>query len=659
LWVMSRRAWALLLARALERNRWSDSARWSEEFRVPYCDPWVHLEALSDELRDVRDKRLEDEAIKPDFTPGRFTDPTKTVHLTADPDSHVEWFRRMVEDVGIPLQLQFVSILGSSIRNLVLTSRQMSAWDVLRVIAMLRQKNDPLIGRIFARPAVAAMSAADRALLIGVLRREIDYWRGATVSTRMKGSQICDRLGLLIELLSRVVLCADSALAEDAFRFALELGEDPTIRNVGLFEPIGNLAHWSLAAVAPAQRGALASAALAFPTPGEAGFPTARDYPAASTWLWLIAAVARRPPGAWDERIDRLLSALAQNPQAQEARLRLTALAKFDLLSPQEAKAFGQILWTTLDMGVPPMPVAEPIMLGALRWLPHPEDVDVMGLLARRLFDAPAALTLTELRGFRAIEDTEVRPTPDQAASMFDHLVAWRPKVYDHPVSQMFGGLDNRPWADAIARALSRVVIPALGPDRLTEDRLDAAFGFEAEAKDPDILHGIVAFADALQDRREQISTKVRRALFSGDHEAVQAAAEAVFVWRKRSPQSFSPAMIDHLLAAFEGRRPVGLYAVIVALYRLVRLEALDSSQLARLETPLGDYVEESAYDRIRPDTMQAVSVSLVRQGCVRLARALKAAGAASPAADAWLAAAREDPLPEVRFTGDDAEDLT
>ena len=62
----------------------------------------------------------------------------------------------------------------------------------------------------------------------------------------------------------------------------------------------------------------------------------------------------------------------------------------------------------------------------------------------------------------------------------------------------------------------------------------------------------------------------------------------------------------------------------------------------------------EADYRRIDPESRAAVTVSLARAECVRLAAALRASGQAGPEVDAWLESAAIDPLPEVRFALDD-----
>ena len=79
----------------------------------------------------------------------------------------------------------------------------------------------------------------------------------------------------------------------------------------------------------------------------------------------------------------------------------------------------------------------------------------------------------------------------------------------------------------------------------------------------------------------------------------------------------------------------------------------LTAEQKLRISEALGDLIAETAYEEIDLDSQIAVSVSLIRAECVRLARALQRSGTDSPNISRWLADAAVDPLPEVRFVLD------
>lgn len=70
-----------------------------------------------------------------------------------------------------------------------------------------------------------------------------------------------------------------------------------------------------------------------------------------------------------------------------------------------------------------------------------------------------------------------------------------------------------------------------------------------------------------------------------------------------------------------------------------------------RLIQALGDLRDETRYQQIESYSRAAVTVSLVRSQCVRLAKILLSHGSDDPILQAWIDDAVNDALPEVRFS--------
>jgi hypothetical protein len=111
--------------------------------------------------------------------------------------------------------------------------------------------------------------------------------------------------------------------------------------------------------------------------------------------------------------------------------------------------------------------------------------------------------------------------------------------------------------------------------------------------------------------------------------------------------------LIEQVVWAVETRRDAGLHAVTHCARRLVELNCCTAEHRLRLNQSLGDLITETAYEGIDPDSRDAVSASLLRAECVRLARALQNSGLNEVNVQKWLANAAIDPLPEVRYALD------
>ena len=94
-----------------------------------------------------------------------------------------------------------------------------------------------------------------------------------------------------------------------------------------------------------------------------------------------------------------------------------------------------------------------------------------------------------------------------------------------------------------------------------------------------------------------------------------------------------------------------GLAAMLGAALTLIRHNVLLAEDVQRLMQTMAWIRRELRYEDVDFDTMEAVSVSLVRAECVKLAVALKGRVADEEILRAWIDEAKGDPLPEVRFS--------
>ncbi|HXV00795.1 MAG TPA: SIR2 family protein [Caulobacteraceae bacterium] len=215
-WIMSRRAWAAWLARVLERNQLSSFTPWTEEFRISHCDPWELCKGIADDLREAVEKQRLAKVRRPRFEPGNYDDPSRTVHMVSDMTGPEHTFRRLVEDAGVPIHLELVDVLGDQAKDIAALTDRAKTYDWLRLVSMLRGRSDPIVESAFGRVAVAAAPAGIRVEVVAALYREIAFWRGRLGANQVRWSSV-QRLGLLIELLARFSLCADSGTAEIAY----------------------------------------------------------------------------------------------------------------------------------------------------------------------------------------------------------------------------------------------------------------------------------------------------------------------------------------------------------------------------------------------------------------------------------------------------------
>jgi hypothetical protein len=187
----------------------------------------------------------------------------------------------------------------------------------------------------------------------------------------------------------------------------------------------------------------------------------------------------------------------------------------------------------------------------------------------------------------------------------------------------------------------------------LTEKRAAAAMELIARESVQRARASLPYFANAGDAALAQIVQSLRRGVIGPSFDDV-VGATAAETWVKLAVAGTAPRLPDQLseqvISAVETRQEVGLNCLLRCARRLAETGGLAPTHASRLSDALGDLLAETAYETIDPDSREAVSVSLIRAECVRLAHTLDNLGAASGPMTAWLTMPDTDPLPEVRF---------
>ena len=143
------------------------------------------------------------------------------------------------------------------------------------------------------------------------------------------------------------------------------------------------------------------------------------------------------------------------------------------------------------------------------------------------------------------------------------------------------------------------------------------------------------------------------------EHQQVGGAAIALVRWGKLVREGvlneLPRALVELLIATIETRQEEGLHALLSAASSLLKDGLLDAGDMARLMRALSDLRIETQYDEVILDSRKAVSVSIIRVECVKLAMDLITRVNDDGTLQAWIDAAKSDALPEVRFSIVDA----
>jgi len=151
------------------------------------------------------------------------------------------------------------------------------------------------------------------------------------------------------------------------------------------------------------------------------------------------------------------------------------------------------------------------------------------------------------------------------------------------------------------------------------------------------------------------IVSAIRTGLVGSEFQHVNSAAVAIIRWAKlvhdRVLQELPRPLVEQLIATIETRQEAGLQPMLSAALSLLKENLLATEDLNRLMAALAKIRFEFRYEDVDFDSVRAVSISLVRGECVKLAVVLKDHIADDNTLQGWLDEANSDPLPEVRFS--------
>lgn len=665
LWIRSRRAWARWLASganllgAQEDSSISAFDALAAADREAKCDPWRevdHLRGLVEDAARERQKRAAEELV-PQFEPGAYRDNKNTTyfesHVVSEPWQEIT---RIQEIVGIPYRFENTAMLSVACESLHIAPKPTTRWHILLIRAIWSYKSryiDWHLGRI----AIARLPL-DVAEQCGTLiRNALSNWcREArkTASEPHIHVYIIDAVRSLMVALCRFTPRLDLVNVGLNFNLAVEIGEQPELRDIWLTGPLGSLLRHSLEAMTPELRSSVALACLKFPISSEARISHKTD-PWPNPFVALRTTEIRRPAGdsQWTNRIQELLKLVRSKGDSRtEAVIRLHHLNCASALSVAESMTFAEALWSEVDAVNPPLPADTSLYWHVFKQLPAPEGVNIRDTLRKRLHSPEHGwlsnpLLLTSI-ACAARSPDPILPTSDTAFILLDEIV--KMANTNTPASDIQEDLK-----EAIGGVISLALAPVLTTTQINTSYAEAFIDLVEREELHHASRGCVHFAQLHPTLCDRVSNLLSIRLVGNSWRAVSCSADAIEMWAGLGKSTAAPIpdpLIESLIGAIEARRTVGQAALLSGVQTLVNAGNLKASHLERLARALILVTAESAYENVTPQSEQAITASLLRRECVELIDALldKVDARYVPPLRTWLEQAANDPLPEVRF---------
>ena len=671
IWVRSRRALldyvSMIDWESSEKGSYAESRVRSIQDRIFHCDPWEHVENARRAIQDIHDVRqkLRDETRQMEFSPGAF----RVRNSTEDPSiAGARELRREIqrwaEWSGIPNRFKNSSLPHLVAEALALAPEPSLPWMLLMVRGLHGSK-DSYLNRNLTRLTLAKLPKEVRDEAISTLLNACEFWRKRITresdEDAVRASQAT--LGEVMSVLGRLIVAADAQTAQKSLNFAFDLAENNRDIEWRQYEALGDLFEGAISAL-PIHDAALSLRCASMLLASELSERLMKNlWPEPTQWLNRFDANQDMTLSAVNtERIEHLLRTARLSGFARtQALMRLSALLRLGLLSPQQKNVFGEALWSKLDDGNPPLPSEIPFQIRTLRDLPAPHSVDVVALLCERLFTVskyarPEDQTILDMIAVATSPDP-VLPASSTATALLDDYLQLHPRlriwIEGSPNESPYLVRLRRDWLGLV---VGRALVPAMEAYQLTPERLDKLLDLMDETNSASAVTALPYFAAAHPGEVGRLVYRVQVALLGAVSGDVAGGAEAVRTWlgKENLRACLSTEQISHLQELLITALTVNSSQSeleVVKTAHAVLAKNLDPAYAGRLTKATQLLLKRTQPDQILLGTDGEAYFSLVRAEVLRMAKTLLDSGQMkSDELQAAVVESSSDPLPEIRF---------
>lgn len=650
IYVFSRLAWAHWLLRGVQVWK-ADSPfeAFPSSYQDKKCSPWDHIQYIQERITKALEKQQKQQEIEPSFEPGSYKDNSNTV--TFSNEIHpILIFDGISNNTGMPLRWDHVSFLVESASSLVGLDDLEGGHRFSLAIRTANSDTSDTLKTTFSRIQMACVPQSEIDQLLSRCTQAIQYW----ISKRTTGSQAqqrhaLDRLRVFIEVLARLQVRATPKQAKDAFRLAMELGNNQILRHFRPCDALEHLIDYALKSIPESLHHELLQDALLFPLPTEIGSTNHNKWPNP-----VIKYPGKRSQDTvLGRRIDEVIDKIAPCSSASSsALLRLLPLIESDFLTDTEKKKIAEKIW-----GANPDYQALPetgLLKYVLLEIPSLDQSATEALVRKSIFEAKDGnlfepSLLMDIANVAMAEKIKEIPDETQAVDYFNRLIVWR-AVRNENDHFGFANQNEKQKGHLIGEVLARSVVPSLPAQALTKENFEKLYSFHSEVESPATAIAFVYFAhvdDSLVDKVERI---VRRGLQDQEPNKAAYSSYALLKWRELAITAATTRLTSRLIYLIESGRMVGLPALLWSANKMLNNDWLIEEDIAILVDNIPAIFDSADYKRIHYASREAVSASFIRAACARLARDLLNKKDPDGKLLQVLEEARQDALPEVRF---------
>jgi len=654
--VLSRLVWSHWLMRRIKYWVLKEEFRaFPSTYQDMKCSPWDCIEYIKDRITETLEKQQKQHSIKPLFEPGSYKDNSKVVSISN------ELHPLLLLDgisctVGMPLR-------WGNIYFLVESSTKLAEFDDLDdvhrfalAIRSAASETSDVLNKVFSRVQIARFCNESIEWLFNRCNTALDYWNSKlTGNSKYEQSFVYDRLRVFIEVLARISVRIAPEQVKKILKKALAFGKIPAYHHYLLIDPLRSLIENSIKNIPEIHQQEVLMDVMLFPLPIE----TRVEQDVWNRWPnpTIQFPGARFASTVLDRRIDEIIDSIAPcSPRSASALLRLRPLLDAKFLTIPEQQKIGEKIW-----GSNPDYQALPntgLLKHAFFKLPAPDNLAARGTIRQHLFEVgddrlfDQSLLLSIAYAANLEEGCEL-PSSKQALSYFGKLISWRAKTDN---KDLFGytAQKNEQLSNSIGKALAWAVVPALPVEALKRENFNSLLAFYAEVDAPDAIIALSHFAAHDDSFAAQVEKLIRQGLQGQNSDKVASSAFALLRWRGIGASLATNRLTSLLVNLLGTNLGGGLPALLWTARQMYIKDYLPNDNIKSLMENIPLVFESADYQNISPSSREAVSISLVRAECVRLAKSiLDKSPKESPELLKILEEAERDPLPEVRFAKD------
>ena len=603
------------------------------------------------QVSEALERQGEQTEIEPLFAPGNYRE-TSNVFVANNRPNFGHLLQAVANDVGVPVRWGNVHFFAAHASKLLALDTDDDTHRYALAIRVASSDTDNTLQKVFSRVQIARLSQIEAHRLWVQCFDAVSLW--SVAHTKANGATteyVVSRLRVFVEVLARVSVRTSPELALRAYRLAISLGKTEAFHHWWLFAALNNLFDYALESIPASRHGELLFDALSFPLHSETGITQHED-----DWPNpVIEGVgARSSNAALDRRIDEIIDAVAPcSSNSRSALLRLLPLLDQGFLKDSERLRLIEKIWGS-TWGEQTLPETGLLKFAFLLLPSH--DSDATKMLVRtylfnvsdeKLFDLSLLL---DIASAAQADGRNELPSEDQAYDYFNRLVAWRPQK-DAALQFGFAHHDEKQRGNLIGEVLAHSVVPSLRSDALTEANFAKLSAFCAEVNAPKAFIALSHFAVSNGGFSNRVEKTIRQGLQGRDSNKAACASYAILKWAELSSSPSTARLVSRLIYQIGSSRSVGLPSLLRTTNQMLKKHYLSEQDIDELAEIVPLVFDGAGYAEVNFASREAVSVSLLRAACVRLAAdILLMTGNCNAGLSRVLEEASRDPLPEVRF---------